>query len=445
MSKFDAERALEIYRTFSRQTNLVVEFLGIARLYETATRLEIPKLKHAPTGLTNSLEEYLHDPDFEVNRRQYLAEQEAKKARGATNGSAKPFGNSRPLQSKAATGQSFPSPKASQAAPSNPPAKGPAPDLIDFFDSIEQNQQPLGYQAPLQQPQFAQGQVPGQQAGQPFQQPVYGTQQTGQVQQQFNPSFAQPDSAPYFQPQQQSQAGFAPPPQQPVVQQDFTGAGFGGYTPQQQQQTFSPQQTPGSGLPQDNASTFQQPPQDQFNNISNGQQAQASNPFRQSMMPHATGATVSSFSSTPSLPSISRQPTNPFAKHTPAQSTPPTQGTPFSASPQIQAQSQQPFQHPPEAQPLQASATGVNPFAKASSPAQTQPFTPSSEAGIAIQQTGSTNPFRQSLFHNQQTGQSWQAGQGTMGGLEQLPTLPVFPRPGQPQSQQPQQQQPGWP
>jgi hypothetical protein len=33
---------------------------------------------------------------------------------------------------------------------------------------------------------------------------------------------------------------------------------------------------------------------------------------------------------------------------------------------------------------------------------------------------------------NQQTGQSWHVGgqQGTMGGLEQLETLPVFPRPG---------------
>jgi len=52
--------------------------------------------------------------------------------------------------------------------------------------------------------------------------------------------------------------------------------------------------------------------------------------------------------------------------------------------------------------------------------------------------TGSTNPFRQSAFVNQQTGQGWQASQGTMGGLEQLETIPVFPRPGQPQQSWPQ-------
>lgn len=79
MSKTDAQRALAIYKTFTKQTNLVVEFLSTARQYENATRLEIPKLKHAPTSLTASLEEYLNDPDFEVNRRQYLAHTDARK------------------------------------------------------------------------------------------------------------------------------------------------------------------------------------------------------------------------------------------------------------------------------------------------------------------------------------------------------------------------------
>ncbi|KAH0164047.1 hypothetical protein KCU67_g5317, partial [Aureobasidium melanogenum] len=46
--------------------------------------------------------------------------------------------------------------------------------------------------------------------------------------------------------------------------------------------------------------------------------------------------------------------------------------------------------------------------------------------------TGSTNPFRQSMFVNQQTGQGWQnTPQASMGGWEQLQTVPVFPRPGQ--------------
>ena len=55
--------------------------------------------------------------------------------------------------------------------------------------------------------------------------------------------------------------------------------------------------------------------------------------------------------------------------------------------------------------------------------------------------TGSTNPFRQSAFVNQATGQGWQANpanQGTLGGMsvQNVETVGVFPRPGQPQGQQ---------
>jgi hypothetical protein len=64
---------------------------------------------------------------------------------------------------------------------------------------------------------------------------------------------------------------------------------------------------------------------------------------------------------------------------------------------------------------------------------------------LQVQATGSTNPFRQSMFVNQQTGQGWQnAPQATMGGLEQLPTTQVFPRPGQAPAQSQQQQQSPW-
>src|ERR1700744_1303558 len=148
MSKPDAERALKIYRSFVKQTDQVVRYLSIARHYEHATRLEIPKIKHAPTSLSSSLEEYLKDSDFEINRRQYLAQQESKKGNKIignksfatqiteTNGSA----------SKAASSQ----------VESRPAPKGPAPDLIDFFESIEQNQQQM-VQATYQQPQFTQG------------------------------------------------------------------------------------------------------------------------------------------------------------------------------------------------------------------------------------------------------------------------------------------------
>jgi hypothetical protein len=90
MSKPDATRALAIYRTFARQTEAVVQYLSLARAHEHSTRLEIPKIKHAPTSLAASLEEYLNDKDFEINRRQYIAEKEAKKGGlKTTNGASK--------------------------------------------------------------------------------------------------------------------------------------------------------------------------------------------------------------------------------------------------------------------------------------------------------------------------------------------------------------------
>ena len=111
MSRPDAERAIKIYKAFCKQTDQVVQFLGVARQYEHATRLEIPKIKHAPTSLAASLQEYLDDKDFDVNRRQYMAEQEAKR-------SGKPF--SKP----AAQPKSQPA-AASKAASSQPVAAAP--------------------------------------------------------------------------------------------------------------------------------------------------------------------------------------------------------------------------------------------------------------------------------------------------------------------------------
>lgn len=137
MSRYDAERALEIYKTFTKQTVDVVEYLQTARRLETSTRLQIPNLKHAPTSLTQSLEEYLHDPDFDINRRQYLAAQEAKRNGGK---SASTKGGTQNTEDNAQ--QTFPSPKGradvqqvSTKAADIPPPPQPkvAADLIDFF------------------------------------------------------------------------------------------------------------------------------------------------------------------------------------------------------------------------------------------------------------------------------------------------------------------------
>ncbi|MCJ1385402.1 hypothetical protein MMC17_008525 [Xylographa soralifera] len=465
MSKYDAERALAIYKTFSKQTNEVVEYLSIARQFENATRLEIPKLKHAPTSLTASLEEYLNDPDFEVNRRQYLAQQEAKKSGKPTNnGTRAPVNDfNKPSSTKATSSQSFPEPQRPQAAlPSHEP-KGPAPDLIDFFGSIEQNQQPMAAQPQQQISSFQPVPQYQYQQQQGFaQQPSY-TGMPNQQQQQPNGSFGGSSSFGQTMFQQHQ-----PQSQQQQIQSDFTGAGFGGYSqqstvqpPAQIQQPFSP---PLSNMPQGQAVSFssQQSPfstGQQSSPFAAAQQSQSTNPFRQSMMPQPTASTTPPYSGTPITSPLNRQSTNPFARHLASQQSGQAQGTPFNSPPPIQntqsmpssstssffpqaMQSPQPIQSPQQqmqpqnpAQPLQPTRTGTNPFAR--SAPQSQSHTPITSP-LMPNPTGSTNPFRQSAFVNQQTGQGWQASQGTMGGLEQLETIPVFPRPGQPQQTWPQ-------
>lgn len=431
MSKYDAERAFKIYKTFSKQTDLVVQFLSVARQYENATRLEIPKLKHAPTSLTSSLEEYLNDPDFEINRRQYLAQQEAKKGKKPTAGDSS---KSAFEPKKSTTSNGFPDPKPAAAAQESKPQepKGPAPDLIDFFDSIEQNQQAM-----TTQPQQTQAVQNGPQF---FQQP-----QTTAF-----PSFAQTPFGTNGQPPPQQLNGFNLPSNpygsnhsqaQQSMQPDFTGAGFGDYS----QQLFGQQQIQFPSVPQTGPPDAFPPPQQQ--SFSTGQQpysvgAQSppsTNPFRQALMP--TGASTSSSTASPAVSSsINRQGTNPFARNNGPGPAGSTSSSPFASAPPQQPpqqppqhfpqQTPQPFQQQQSQQPLQPHRTGTNPFARNTSPPPSQTSAP---AHMVPYVTGSTNPFRQSTFVNQQNGQGWQSDQGSMGGLEQLPTVPVFPRPGQPQ------------
>ncbi|MCJ1471931.1 hypothetical protein MMC13_000572 [Lambiella insularis] len=464
MSKYDADRALGIYKTFSKQTNEVVDFLGVARQYENATRLEIPKLKHAPTSLTSSLEEYLHDPDFEINRRQYLAQQEAKKGgKFSSKGNREPLSDFGKLSiNKASSSQSFPETKPSQAPVTKQEPKGPAPDLIDFFESIEQNQQPM---AAFPQQQISNFQsVPQyqyQQQGFAAQPAFTGMQ--NQPQQQVN-GFSD-SSNPFGQPgiqQQQPQQQVQPYPLQ--LQSDSTGAAFGGFTQQRpiqvpnqapqlfsapissaQNASFAPQQSPFAPTQQQSPFTIAQ----QQSPFATGQQSQSSNPFRQSMMPQATNSSTPPFSATPPFSGtpvtspLNRQSTNPFARGLASQQSGPPNGTPFNSPPPPQSMLSSstassffatPLQSPEQqtqtqqtASPLQPTRSGTNPFARSAPPSQAQ--TPLTSPLVANQT--STNPFRHSAFVNPQTGQSWQATQGTMGGLENLETIPVFPRPGQ--------------
>lgn len=409
MSRPDSERALQIYKTFSAQTEEVVKFLGVARHFEYATRLEIPNLKHASTDLTQLLEDDLKDPDFDQRRREYQLQRGAKTAGRAAPGSA--GGRSPALAKKETASASTNRPQTAPAPKTE--TKAPAPDLIDFFDSIEpKQQQTVIAPAPIQQVQpqfqqagFSQQMFPMQPSGYPNPQGVFAQPvQTGFPQQQtgFAGGFNQPNTNPFNQMQ--------PQPTSLQLQPQATGAGFGGYGPQSY--TF---QNTLSAIPQDGLATF---PQQQP--ATNGMQPQTTNPFRASMLvtnpPNITGGFNSPGQSAQPL---TRQNTNPFAKRLSTAVPPPNPPMPL-------------FQpNRPPVQSLQPQRTGTNPFAKNTPPPSVNPQQQMLQP-LQPNPTGSTNPFRQSAFINQQTGQGWQVGgqQGTMGGLEQLNTVPIFPRPG---------------
>ncbi|KAI9170804.1 ENTH domain-containing protein [Paramyrothecium foliicola] len=428
MSKPDAERAMDIYRTFARQTDFVVAYLSHARKHEHHTRVEVPKLKHAPVNLGRQLEEYLKDPDFEIHRRQYIAEQEAKKKGGSVAVSKSSFpsvGND--AIPKPAANNPFPSVSNDSQAASKPTAtKGPDQDLIDFFDSIEQNQTPMQV-APQQTAMPQQPAVPINNMNSMAFQQMPQQQPTGMIPQptgfDLNGAFVQQNQSGFMQPQIQQQA----PPQQ-QLQPNFTGAGFGGYTPQQG--GFQPGAL--GSIPQDSMANFQSPSTMSLQPLQTGQpgglQPQTTNPFRQSMllsqqtgMSNNSSPTMLSSPAT-SSPNPNRLSTNPFARSL-------GQGpAPFGSQPFQQQQ-----QPTGPAAPLQPTPTGTNPFARnaSTSPALDQrPQT--AGATLVPQPTGSTNPFRQGAFVNHATGMGWQHNQAPIGGgIDQLQTMPVFPRPTQ--------------
>lgn len=451
MSRPDSERALELYKRFSRLTDDVVRFLRVARQFETATRLEIPNLKHASTDLAKLLEDDLNDPDFAERRRGNRASDSSR---------MRPEDEKPPLPTR---------PRTSGASPPQP--KKPEP-LIDLLDSIE---------PPVTQPS------------------------TNPFQQLAQEQSAQETAAAVARAQAQQ-------PQPPMpLQASNTGAGFGGYTAQPQFGTAAQLPSPvgvapafGAGMgpghafhsnlpaiPQDSMATFQpqaqgfqqqpfpQPQQQQFpfQQMLQMQPTQApqpatlpqfqpqqtpfsqpssqtpfqpqplqptltggrpNNPFRQSMLPQMQMQMQSPMPQMPTVqpdasaaPTLTRQPTNPFTKRRlsslPAMSTP--QPQPLIMQPTGSTTAS------PTAATLVPQRTSTNPFAtRRASQVQATPTGSLTPAPLRPNPTGSTNPFRQSAFVNQGTGLGWQHHvQGTtIGGfrVDGVETMPVFPRPG---------------
>ncbi|KAI5480186.1 ENTH domain containing protein [Pseudohyphozyma bogoriensis] len=181
MSHVDATTALKIYKTFCRDTEKVVAFLGVAKKLHNVLNVPIPNLKHAPVSLVSSLEEYLNDPNFHKNREEYKENKRIADGGAPAPKAATPV----PATTSASTSAS------SSAAPAaDAPASKPAASFTDFFDSIESSQTSM-----------------------------------------FNPSTNSPSTA-YFQ----QQAAF-----NPFVAPQPTGFGaFGGHP---QQQALAPQMT----------------------------------------------------------------------------------------------------------------------------------------------------------------------------------------------------------
>jgi hypothetical protein len=49
MSHVDAKEALNIYRHFCKQTEFVVEYLGVAKKLQNLLNVSVPNLKHVRT------------------------------------------------------------------------------------------------------------------------------------------------------------------------------------------------------------------------------------------------------------------------------------------------------------------------------------------------------------------------------------------------------------
>ncbi|KAF8661320.1 hypothetical protein AX16_001417 [Volvariella volvacea WC 439] len=393
MSHHDAEEALAIYRRFCKQTEKVVEYLGVARKLQNLLNVPIPNLKHAPVSLAGSLQEYLDDPNFEQNRIEYKTNKEAaeRSQKGGSTPKPKDEKASGSTSNGANAKESSSTPSTSSASTEKPKSEAEK-DVIDFFSSIEEQTpatnlgaiQNMGFFAPqgVVNP-FLQRQMA---TGQPFVQ----AQPTGFVQPQAptgapNPFILNVQPAP----QQQPQLGTGHRP-------------FSSYLPAQATGMFPLQQAP----TQQQQSPFLQP------------QPTGINPFRPTtVFPQATGMPTfgtNAFGSDSAIQNASlnafsptvNQAQAPFANQAPAQG-------PF-ASLTGQAQNMQngqmqqpPFvqSNPPFAASFASSATNQTNSQGAGNltrPAST-PLTsmvPSSSTisppiaqPVKTHQTGSRNPF----------------------------------------------------
>ncbi|GLB41870.1 putative ANTH domain containing protein [Lyophyllum shimeji] len=377
MSHVDAEEALGIYRHFCKQTERVVEFLGVAKKLQNLLNVPIPNLKHAPVSLAGALQEYLDDPAFEQNRIEYKTSKEAVDRPSKKPGlPTKPKETDKSTASKnssAAQTSTLSTPQAStSASTSTSNTVGSNKGVVDFFATIEE-EQPTMFNPQTNSPGTAYFQ--NQSASNPFAQ----MQMTGQPFLQAQPTgFLRPQHTAFQVP---STNPFGLPPQSQQTQSGHRP--FTAFLPQPtgvaQPQQFQPQPT---SFPQSQSmpsrptgfATLQLPQQTGFLQP----QATGANPFRQSMLlPQSTGMAL--FSGAANGPNMSQ----PFTSTGIAFSTNSSIASPFAQTP-----SSAPFQQPANV-PARPSSTPLTSFGSTSNSSTSPPVA----QPVKTHQTGTRNPF----------------------------------------------------
>ncbi|GMM32011.1 Yap1801 protein [Martiniozyma asiatica (nom. inval.)] len=395
LSKPDAQRAFDIYVNFTNLTKQVVAFLRVAKHLEKITKAKVPVIRHAQTSLTDSLKAYLDDPDFDITRRQYLAEREFVNVR---NKSASP--SKKQLQPPQQ--QQFKNVSPEKPLPKEP--SQPVDNLLNLQDQFQQQHaaqvqvQVQGQgQGQLSQPQLSIPAVPIVQmdTGLPF-------QQTG-----FNPFTNMNMMSFSNQPAQMAAVSEQPAL---LLQQQFTSQ---------------------QNLPHINAQFTQQP-------------AQLQPQFTQPIQPHLVHSMTHQFTAQPTIPEtvpLQQQ----FTSQTNAQPVaaapqsfnsipapaPAPANTSVSVQPNLLQSSTYPQQlhqqfsnltlnHPSSASAMFAN-TDKNPFSPSKTLAN-NPFAIKPQK-LSKEFTG-TNPFRMETVSESD---KVKPGVVTAGGLERLATIPVFP------------------
>lgn len=373
MSHSDAERALSLYRHFCKQTERVVEYLGVAKKLQNLLNVPIPNMKHAPVSLAGALEEYLTDPNFEQNRIEYKTQKEAaeRNAKAGNKGTAPKTEDKASSPNASSSNTSSMTPSVSSSNDTVKPENKQA--VMDFFSAIEEEQQTMF------NPQT------GSPTSNYFQQQAQHN--PFQLQMQMTGAFPTQPFSQQAPPQMQMQpTGFIQPQQTAFqITAQPTGTNPFGMQMMQQQQ---PQQQAQPNFLRPQATGFLQP------------QMTGANPFRQSMlMAQSTGLPLFPMNTGAGIPNFSGQSTNAFQQQ---------QSSPFSATPSISATSsvssatssafsQSPSFAAPSAQQANANANGVNNSNLPARPATAPLSAPSSSTPqpqpVKSHQTGSRNPF----------------------------------------------------